>query len=186
VKSGPWTLFADGFAGEFMEPGRAVHRPTGLAVGPDGSLYVADDKGGRIWRITYTGDKGAKLASAPRAHVSSVTQPDIRGLPMPPAGSRDQLVLGDKVFHGQAAGGTCSGCHGADGKGSTVGSSLTSGHWAWSDGSLDSIAGVIRTGVAKPKSHTGVMPPMGGVTLSDDELKAVASYVWAIGFQDRK
>lgn len=29
------------------------HRPTGLAVGPDGSLYLSDDAGGRIWRIIH-------------------------------------------------------------------------------------------------------------------------------------
>ncbi len=29
------------------------HRPTGLAVGPDGSLYISDDAGGRIWRVMY-------------------------------------------------------------------------------------------------------------------------------------
>jgi glucose/arabinose dehydrogenase len=29
------------------------HRPTGLAVGPDGSLYISDDAGGRIWRVIY-------------------------------------------------------------------------------------------------------------------------------------
>lgn len=28
-------------------------RPSGLAVGPDGSLYVTDDNGGRIWRIVF-------------------------------------------------------------------------------------------------------------------------------------
>jgi glucose/arabinose dehydrogenase len=48
--SGPHVTFADGFAGP--EPGpEAPHRPTGLAQGPDGSIYVADDNGGRIWRI---------------------------------------------------------------------------------------------------------------------------------------
>jgi glucose/arabinose dehydrogenase len=25
-------------------------------VGPDGSLYIADDKGGRIWRVLYIGE----------------------------------------------------------------------------------------------------------------------------------
>ena len=32
----------------------AVGRPVGLAVGPDGALYVSDDKGGMIYRITWT------------------------------------------------------------------------------------------------------------------------------------
>ncbi len=30
-------------------------RPVGLAVGPDGALYVSDDKGGFIYRVTYQG-----------------------------------------------------------------------------------------------------------------------------------
>ncbi len=32
-----------------------THRPTGVTVGPDGSLYVCDDAGGRIWRVIYRG-----------------------------------------------------------------------------------------------------------------------------------
>jgi len=51
--SGEWTVFANGFRGD--PGGRAAHRPVGLAVGRDGSLYVADDTGGRIYRISYTG-----------------------------------------------------------------------------------------------------------------------------------
>ncbi len=55
--TGDYQTFADGFAGvaPLMDPQDAIHRPTGLAVGPDGSLYVSDDAGGRIWRIMYTG-----------------------------------------------------------------------------------------------------------------------------------
>lgn len=36
------------------ESGSASGRPVGLAVGPDGSLFVSDDKGGVIYRIAYT------------------------------------------------------------------------------------------------------------------------------------
>ena len=38
-------FFADGFVGPKKEPGSAVHRPSGLAVGPDGALYVTVDQG---------------------------------------------------------------------------------------------------------------------------------------------
>jgi glucose/arabinose dehydrogenase len=48
-------IFADGFAGPMMSPAGARSRPAGLAQAADGSLYVSDDKGGRIWRITYKG-----------------------------------------------------------------------------------------------------------------------------------
>jgi glucose/arabinose dehydrogenase len=48
--------FADGFAGSTGAlPATAVHRPVGVTEGPDGSLYVSDDKGGRIYRIIYRG-----------------------------------------------------------------------------------------------------------------------------------
>ncbi|HKJ92757.1 MAG TPA: PQQ-dependent sugar dehydrogenase, partial [Longimicrobiales bacterium] len=51
--AGKGTTFADGFAGPDVSPGDALHRPVGLAVGPDGSLYISDDAGGRIWRVVY-------------------------------------------------------------------------------------------------------------------------------------
>jgi glucose/arabinose dehydrogenase len=53
--TGRWETFAEGFAGRNVQPREAEHRPSGLAVGPDGSLYVADDQGGRIYRILYRG-----------------------------------------------------------------------------------------------------------------------------------
>jgi len=49
--TGQWEIFADGFAGEELGPRSAAHRPVGLALGPDGSLYISDSVIGRIWRI---------------------------------------------------------------------------------------------------------------------------------------
>lgn len=56
--TGEWNTFAEGFAGvsPLTSPRDAVHRPTGIAQGPDGSLYVTDDAGGTVWRILYTGN----------------------------------------------------------------------------------------------------------------------------------
>ena len=53
--SGDWRTFADGFMGDrpIRNPAQAKHRPVGLAVGPDGSLYVSDSTGGTIWKISY-------------------------------------------------------------------------------------------------------------------------------------
>jgi glucose/arabinose dehydrogenase len=55
--SGRYEVFADGFSPN-IGTGRAsaaggAHRPTAVAQGADGSLYVADDTGGRVYRIFF-------------------------------------------------------------------------------------------------------------------------------------
>ena len=50
--------FIEGFAGPApgdRNPGKAIYRPTGAAVAPDGSLYVVEGEKGRLWHITYDG-----------------------------------------------------------------------------------------------------------------------------------
>jgi len=51
--AGGYEDFATGFAGADVSPRGAAHRPVGLAQAPDGSLYITDDQGGRIWRVVY-------------------------------------------------------------------------------------------------------------------------------------
>ncbi len=50
-----WEIFADDFAGAGYENATTgpKHKPCGLAQGPDGAIYVADDGGGYIYRIQY-------------------------------------------------------------------------------------------------------------------------------------
>lgn len=52
--SGPWEVFADNFMDVSAgAKGIFQHRPMGIAQGPDGALYVADDIKGTIFKISY-------------------------------------------------------------------------------------------------------------------------------------
>jgi glucose/arabinose dehydrogenase len=177
--TGAYIVFADGFAGAVKDPGKAVFRPTGLAVGPDGALYIADDVKGRIWRVTYSGPANPALVSAPEPKFAApvASSAPAAPLPVPPGSSREQVAAGDKLFHGA----TCGGCHGLDAKGTPLGPDLTAGTWLWGDGSLAAISDTIAKGVPAPKKYRSAMPAMGGAQLSPADLSAISAYVWAVG-----
>jgi mono/diheme cytochrome c family protein len=85
-----------------------------------------------------------------------------------------QDTLGKTVFLGK---GTCSACHGVEGKGSMLAPDLTDAAWLNIDGSVEAIVRLVKEGVAQPKEHPAPMPPMGGAQLTDAEVQAVAAYV---------
>jgi mono/diheme cytochrome c family protein len=180
--AGPYIVFADGFAGPAKDPGGAAHRPSGLAVGPDGALYISDDKNGRVWRVTYQGDADAPLQGAVAANAAALpfaARPTIAAVAPPPGSGPAQIARGDAVFHGKS-GGSCAGCHGEDAGGSPTGANLVGGQWLWGRGTLADLRRVIATGVATPKQHSGAMPPKGGADLSKADIDALAAYVWTI------
>ncbi len=197
--AGRCEIFADGFAGGFKSPGEALHRPSGVAVGPDGSLYVSDDVRGRIYKITYNGNAQAtsqqaaytpcpSLTASPgevmQAHARPPegTHPDAgaAALPVPPGATPQMIALGDRIFHGQVAAGTCTACHGPSGTGTPLGPDLTKKKWLWSDGSWGGITKTITNGVMQPKQYRSPMPPNGGSQLTPEQTRAVAAYVWAL------
>lgn len=195
---GQCEVFADGFAGAVKEPGRAEHRPSGVAVAPDGALFVSDDVRGRIYRISYRGagvGAGAAFTHCPPpdAPAGEIVAPGGKppegvhpnagaaaNLPVPPGSSRAAVELGDQVFHGRVGGAGCTGCHGSDARGTPLGPSLTRPAWLWSDGSPPGLEKTIREGVPEPKQYRSPMPPMGGASLTPEQIAAVAAYVWAL------
>ena len=116
MPTGTYETFADGFAGkrEFVNTGDASFRPLGLAVGPDGSLYVGDSEKGRIWRVIYTGETTSTAARPPAPGTQSAAVND---------GSR-----GAQLYQQ-----VCAACHMPDGVGvpgmqaPLVGSSVVAG-----------------------------------------------------------
>ena len=201
--SGQCEIFAAGFAGTVASPDQALHRPSGLAVAPDGALFVADDVRGRIYRITYRGGAGAgggaatftpcPNASAPAGAIGADdakppegTHPDagasaeIARLPVAGGATTQMVALGARIFHGQVAAATCTGCHGANATGTPLGPDLTQSHWLWGDGSYAAIAKTIVAGVPQPKQYRAPMPPMGGAQLTPAQVSAVAAYLWGL------
>src|SRR3954453_12727324 len=60
---GYYENFATGFWASGENRAEVWGRPAALAVAKDGSLLVADDTGGTIWRISYTGTSSSPAAS---------------------------------------------------------------------------------------------------------------------------
>ena len=198
--SGRCEIFADGFAGASKSPQDAAHRPSGLAVGPDGALYVSDDVTGRIYKIVYRGGSAnsggtttpCPSAASPAGEVAAASAKPPEGL-NPDAGKAERsagavsagvtpemVALGERIYRGQVGGAPCTGCHGADAKGTVLGPNLTGGKWLWSDGSYSGIVKTITDGVAQPKQFRSPMPPMGGAQLTAYQVKAAAAYIWSL------
>ena len=87
------------------------------------------------------------------------------------------IARGDSVFHGP---GNCYACHGSKGEG-LVGPSLIDAEWTHSKGTVEEIAAQVAKGIPKEQAKSGIpMPPKGGSTISDDDVKAVAAYVHSL------
>ena len=95
-----------------------------------------------------------------------------------PEGATQAMVdKGNEIFHKS---GLCYACHGQDAKG-LVGPNLTDDVWIHSKGTYPELIAQVMKGVPKEESKSGVpMPAKGGSTISDDDVKAVAAYVWSL------
>lgn len=115
----------------------------------------------------------AQPADAPAAEAAAQVGANVE---LPEGVTLDMVTQGKTVFETS----TCWTCHGMDAAGGALAPSLRDQDWLNSDGSFDGIVGIVREGVPQPQEHPGLMPPMGGAPLTDDQINNVAAYVYAL------
>jgi hypothetical protein len=116
-----------------------------------------------------------KLFTAPLSVFRDQIRPSADNLPVPLGFTKEQVLLGDRIFHGEAAGGTCSACHGVDAKGGPNGNDLTTGMYIWGDGSVNGIKRTIQNNMVLAPGRDGDLTPA--------DVDAVSAYIWALGRQ---
>jgi mono/diheme cytochrome c family protein len=90
------------------------------------------------------------------------------------------LALGDSLYHGLIGATSCQACHGVDGTQATVAPNLVDAEWLHSDGSWEGIYKTIVSGVSTPKQFSSMMPPYGGIPMTEERTRAVAAYVYSL------
>jgi mono/diheme cytochrome c family protein len=86
---------------------------------------------------------------------------------------------GKTIFAGA---GLCAACHGPEAKG-LVGPDLTDAEWFFGEGEYTQIVERIKAGVGpgEAKNPMGaIMPARGGSGITDEQVSAVAAYVWTL------
>ncbi|MEP7251918.1 MAG: c-type cytochrome [Ginsengibacter sp.] len=175
--SGDWEVFADGFAGvdPIENTSDAKYRPMGLAMGPDGSLYVSDSRKGKIWRIMYKGDRNkfgaAELAAMEkRKSNSNIRTPD----EVKDNFYKDKGLPGAQVYQTY-----CIACHQHNGKGD--GSRFPPVENSdWVNGDKHKLISVVLNGLNEPivvngASYNSIMPQHS--FLKDEEIAQVLTYI---------
>jgi len=175
--TGEWEVFADGFAGvdPIINVKDAIYRPMGISVGPDGALYLSDTEKGKIWKVSFTGDKinygKEKLAEMEkRKELSHIRAPHkINDNLM-----KENLTEGQRLYYTY-----CSACHQVDGEGAG-GRFPTLVGTKWVMGDKSKLIEVILTGlegsiVVKGESYSGLMPQHS--FLKDEDISVILTYI---------
>lgn len=176
--SGPWEVFADGFAGvdTIVYTSDARYRPSGLAQGPDGSIYVTESEKGKVWRIMFKGDRkafgGKQLAAMMqrKTSASNIRTPD---------SIRDNLSVKMLGEGAQLYGRYCASCHQVNGKGDGTRFPPLAGS-DWVTGDKKRLIQVVVHGLSGPITVNGVgyneaMPS--NAYLNDRQLASILSYI---------
>jgi mono/diheme cytochrome c family protein len=111
---------------------------------------------------------------APSAAAPAATTPTVTG--ELPAGVTPQMVSTGQQLYGTV----CVACHGVAGSGSALGPAMNDQTWIHIGGEFEEIVQITAAGVARPQQYPAPMPPMGGGNFSQEQLRAIGAYVYAL------
>ena len=142
------------------------------------AALVACSKGGDNSNAAAT-DSSSNGATANTPAAAPAAAPAVPAN-LPAGVTAEMVAQGQQIF---TSTGNCYTCHGPDAHGTQLAPNLTDQTWLNITGKYDEIVNLVHTGVPHPKdpSHAAPMPAMGGAQLTDDQVKAVAAYVWSLG-----
>lgn len=93
----------------------------------------------------------------------------------PPGVSQAMVEEGAQLY-----GTACSACHGPAGAGTPAAPALNDEGWINISGAFDEIVNIIHSGVASPQQYPGMMPALGGGNFNEEQVRAIAAYVFAL------
>lgn len=93
-----------------------------------------------------------------------------------PAGVTQEMVEEGAQHYGTI----CSACHGPGGAGTPAGPALNDGQWIHISGAFEEIDRIIHAGVPNPREHPAAMPPLGGGSFNDEQVRQISAYVFAL------
>lgn len=176
-QAGEWEVFADGFTqvDKIVDTDDAGYRPMGIAMGPDGSLYISESEHGKIWRVMYKGDKknfgrDQLRAMEERKKLPHIKTPDEIKDDLTPLRAEAGALLYNKY---------CGSCHMANGMGDGSRFPPIAGS-EWVKGDQKILIDVVLSGLNGPivvngKAYDGVMPPVD--YLDNEEIAQILTYI---------
>jgi mono/diheme cytochrome c family protein len=147
----------------------------GIAMGPDGSLYISDTEKGKIWRILYKGDKDnfgatqlAKMEA--RKTASNIRRPDLNNDNL----DKGIAVGGEKIYDIY-----CGSCHQRNGQGAS-GRFPPLAKTTWVTGDKTKLIGIVLKGLegnieVNGETFNSTMPQHS--FLSNEDIASVLTYI---------
>lgn len=137
-----------------------------------------------LMAVAGCGGEGEQQASAETPEMAPATESQAmegeeQQMELPEGVTMEMVTEGKTIYSGA---GLCYTCHGPNGEGvQGLGANLDDDEWLHNDGSYEGIVTTILNGVDTSASSSGTpMPAKGGSGISDEQVRAVAAYVWTL------